>query len=135
MQQWIELNTKIANDSLAFLKHIGELNVKTTEAFLAQQKELTESFAATAEQNIEKLTAVKEPKEFLEIQNELLQSSVTSAIGNWKKAVATSTANRDAYSKLAEKSAKTAKSNMEQVVESVKQTTEAAKKAVKTSAK
>ena len=64
MLQWIELNTKIANDSLAFLKQVGELNVKTTDAFLAQQKELTESFTATAEQNIEKLTAVKEPKEF-----------------------------------------------------------------------
>ena len=85
MNQWIELNTKIANDSLAALKQLGELNVKTTEAFLAQQKELTESFAATAEKNIEKLTAVKEPKEFLELQNELLQSSVSSAVGNWKK--------------------------------------------------
>lgn len=135
MNQWIELNTKIANDSLAALKQLGELNVKTTEAFLAQQKELTESYTTTTEQNIDKLTAVKEPKEFLELQNEMLQSSITFALGNWKKAVASANTNRDAYKKLSEKSLKTAKSNMDKVVESAKKTTteatEAAQKAVK----
>ncbi len=134
MQQWIDLNTKIANDSLATLKQFGELNVKTTEAFFAQQKEITEGLASTTEQSIEKLSAAKDPKDFFEMQNEMLQSSINFALGNWKKAMTSAETSRDAYKKLSEKSLKTAKSNMDQVVESAKKTTteatEAAKKAV-----
>ncbi len=136
MQHIIDLNTKIANDSLATFKQFNELNAKTTEAFFAQQKEITEGLAATAEQNIEKLSAAKDPKSFMEVQSEMFQSSINFAMGNWKKAVETAESNRDAYKKLSEKSMKTAKSNADQVVDSVKKTTtevtEAAKKAVKT---
>ncbi|GAA0404222.1 hypothetical protein GCM10009133_11070 [Cocleimonas flava] len=135
MQQWIDLNTKIANDSLATLKQFGELNVKTTEAFFAQQKEMTEGLTSTTEQNIEKLSAAKDPKDFFEMQNEMFQNSINFAMGNWKKAMSTVETNRDAYKKLSEKSLKTAKGNMDKVVESAKKTTteatEAAKKAVK----
>jgi len=135
MQQWIDLNTKIANDSLATLKQFGELNVKTTEAFLSQQKEVTETLAATAEQNVEKLSATKDPKDFFEMQNEMFKNSMNFALGNWKTVMSTAQSNSDAYKKLSEKSLKTAKSNMDQVVESAKKTTteatEAAKKAVK----
>ena len=135
MQTWIDLNTKIANDSLATLKQFGELNVKTTEAFFAQQKEMTEGLTSTTEQNIEKLSAAKDPKDFFEMQNEMFQNSVNFAMGNFKKAMATAESNRDAYKKLSDKSLKTAKGNMDKVVESAKKTTteatEAAKKAVK----
>ena len=135
MQQWIDLNTKIANDSLATLKQFGELNVKTTEAFFAQQKEMTEGLTSTTEKNIEKLSAAKDPKDFFEMQKEMFQTSMDLALGNWKKAVASTESNRAAYKKLSEKSLKTAKTNMDKVVESAKkattEATEAAKKAVK----
>jgi len=135
MQQWIDLNTKIANDSLATLKQFGELNVKTTEAFFAQQKEITESLTSTTEQNVEKLSAAKDPKDFFEMQSNMFQSTMKFAMGNWDKSVATAEANKEAYTKLSEKSLKTAKGNMDKVVESAKKTTEtataAAKKAVK----
>ncbi len=135
MQQWIDLNTKLANDSLATLKQFGELNVKTTEAFFAQQKEVTETLASTAEQNIEKLTAAKDPKDFFEMQKEMFKNSMDFALGNWKSSMASAETNNDAYKKLSEKSLKTAKTNMDKVVESAKKTTteatEAAKKAVK----
>ena len=131
MQQWIDLNTKLANDSLATLKQFGELNVKTTEAFFAQQKEVTETLAATTEQNIEKLTATKDPKDFFEMQKEIFQNSMDFALGNWKSSMASAEANSDAYKKLSEKSLKTAKTNMDQVVESAKKTTETAKAAAK----
>ena len=135
MQQWIDLNTKIANDSLATLKQFGELNVKTTEAFFAQQKEITEGLASTTEQNIEKLSAAKDPKDFFEMQNELFQSSMNFALGNWKKAVATAETNRDAYKKLSEKSLKTAKSNIDEVVKTAKETAETATASVKKATK
>ena len=139
MQQLIELNTKLANDGLAALKQLAELNTKTTETLAAQNKELVEGYTSTTEANIEKLTAVKEPKQFLDLQNEMFQSSITFALGNWKKALATANTSRDAYRDLAESSMKTAKSNMELATESVKKTTEAATetatKAVKTAAK
>jgi len=135
MQQWIDLNTKLANDSLATLKQFGELNVKTTEDFFAQQKEMTEGLKSTVEQNVEKLTAAKDPKDFFAMQKEMFQTSMDFALGNWKKAMASTETSRDAYKKLSDKSLKTAKSNMDQVVESAKKTTteatEAAKKAVK----
>ena len=135
MQQWIDLNTKIANDSLATLKQFGELNVKTTEAFLAQQKEITETLASSTEQNVEKLSAAKDPKDFFQIQSEMFQNTMKFAMGSWDKSVSSAEANKEAYAKLSEKSLKTAKGNMDQVVESAKKTTEtataAAKKAVK----
>ncbi len=135
MHAWIDINTKIANDGLATLKQFGELNVKATEAFLAQQKEITENLASTTKQSIEKLSAAKDPKDFFKMQNELFQNSMNFALGNWKKTVATAETNHDAYKKLSEKSLKTAKSNMDKMVESAKKTTteatQAAKKAVK----
>lgn len=135
MQQWIELNTKIVNDGLAALKQLGEINTKATESFLAQQKEIAEDYTATAQENVEKLTAVKEPKELLDLHNQIFQSSITFALGNWNKALASANTSRDAYRDLAESSMKTAKSNMEQAAESVKQASEEVKKAVKPASK
>ena len=135
MKQLIELNNKLTNDSLAVLKQFSELNVKTTEAFVAQQKEVTEKLAASTEQNFEKLSAAKDPKVFLEMQSEMLQNSMTAAMDFWKSASATAESNSQAYKKLSEKSLKTAKSNMEEVVKSAKETTETATAAVKKAAK
>ena len=135
MQQWIDLNNKLTNDSLAALKQFGELNVKTTEAFVAQQKEVTEKLAASTEQNIEKLSAAKDPKNFFEMQSEMLQNSMNVALDFWKTAASTAESNSDAYKKLSEKSLKTAKSNMDQVVKSAKETSETATAAVKKAAK
>jgi len=135
MKQLIELNNKLTNDSLAVLKQFSELNVKTTEAFVAQQKEVTEKLAASAEQNFEKLSAAKDPKAFLEMQSEMLQRSMTAATDFWKSASATAESNSQAYKKLSEKSLETAKSNMEEVAKSAKETTETATAAVKKAAK
>ena len=135
MQQWIDLNTKLTNDSLAVLKQLGELNVKTTEAFVSQQKEVTEKLAASSEKNFEKLSAAKDPKVFFEMQSEMFQNSMNVAMDFWKTAAATAESNRDAYKKLSEKSLKTAKSNMDQVVKSAKETTESATAAVKKATK
>ena len=135
MQQWIDINTKLTNDSVAVLKQLGELNVKTTEAFVAQQKEIAEKLATSSEQNFEKLSAAKDPKVFFEMQSEMFQNSMTVAMDFWKDAAATAETNRDAYKKLSEKSLKTAQSNIDEVVKSAKETTETATAAVKKATK
>ena len=134
MNQLIELNNKLTNDSLAVLKQFSELNVKTTEAFVAQQKEVTEKLAATAKQNVEKLSATKDPKAFLELQSEMLQNSMTAAMDFWKTASSTAESNSAAYKKLSEKSLKTAKSDMDEVVKAAKETAETATASIKKAA-
>lgn len=134
MKQWIDLNTKIANDSLATLKQFGELNVKTTEAFLAQQKEITETLTSSTEQNVEKLSAAKDPKDFFQIQSEMFQNTMKFAMGSWDKSVSSAEANKEAYAKLSEKSLKTAKSDMDEVVKTVKETAETAAASIKEAA-
>ncbi len=131
----IILKQSLTNDSLAVLKQFSELNVKTTEAFVAQQKEVTEKLAATAKQNVEKLSAAKDPKVFLELQSEMLQDSMTAAMDFWKTASSTAESNSEAYKKLSEKSLKTAKSNMDEVVKTAKETAETATASVKKAAK
>ena len=135
MKQLIELNNKLTNDGLAVLKQFGELNVKTTEAFIAQQKEVTEKLAATSELNVEKLSAAKDPKVFLELQSEMLQNSMTAAMDFWKSTSATAESNSQAYKKLSEKSLKTAKSNMDEVVKVAKETADTATASVKKATK
>ena len=135
MQQWIDVNTKLTNDSLAIIKQFGELNAKTTEAFVSQQNEVTKKLAASTEQNLEKLSSAKDPKDFFQMQSEMFQNSMNTAMDFWKTAASTAESNSDAYKKLSEKSLKTAKKNMNEVVKSAKETSEtataAAKKAVK----
>ena len=135
MKDLIELNNKLTNDGLAALKSFGELNVKTTEAFVAQQKEATEKLTATAKQNAEKLSAVKDPKAFLELQSEMLQDSMAAAMDFWKTASSTAESNSAAYKKLSDASLKTAKSNLDEVVKTAKETAETATASVKKAAK
>lgn len=140
MQQWIELNTKITNDGLAAMKQIAEINKKTTETLVAQQKGMLEEYTTTTKGSMEKLAAVKDQKAFLALQSEMFQNTITSALGNWKTIVATATSGNDEYKALAEdtmniakenmeKVAASAKANMEQTAATVKDATEAVKKA------
>ena len=135
MQQWIELNTKMANETLASFKQFGEVSQKAAESLFAQQKEAYENFTVTAKANMEKLSAVKEQKDFLDVQNDIFQDAVSSALGEWKKTLAVTSSSHDAYRELAEDVMKTAKSNVEQTVASAKEASEAVKEAVKPTAK
>ena len=131
MQQWIDLNTKVANDSLTTLKQLGELNLKTMQSFFGQQKDMYEEYNAAAKSNFEKLRSAKDPQSFVKVQNEIFQNSVSTALGNWKKTMAVAVSSQESYRDLAEEAIQLAKSDLEQTAESVKETTEAVKKAVK----
>lgn len=135
MQQWIDLNTKVANDSFAALRQLGEINIKTAQSLFGQQKEIFDDYKVNAKSNVEKLSSAKDPQSFLNIQNEIFQNSVASAFGNWEKTMAVVVSSQEAYRTLAEETMQLAKSNMEQTEDSIKQTTEAVKKAVKPTVK
>lgn len=135
MQPWIDLNTKFFNDGLAAMKQLAELNQKTAATFYEQQKGMFDDMTATAKANMEKLAEVKEQKAFLELQNEMFQGAVNTAVGNWKKSISTTTDSQEAYRALADELATTAKANMEETAASVKKATEEVKKAVKPAAK
>ncbi len=131
MQQWIDLNTKVAHDSLATLMQFGELNLKTASSFYGQQKEMYADYQVNTKSNVEKLAAAKDPQSYFKLQNEIFQDSVASALGNWKKNMAVMISSQEAYRTLAEETMQLAKSNLELTAASVKQTTENVERAVK----
>jgi len=131
MQQWIDLNNKVAQDTLATLKQLGELNLNTAETFFGQQKEVFENYKDSANSDFEKLTTAKDQHTLLNTQNEIFQNTLTSALGNWKNTIAAVVSSQEAYRNLAESTMDLAKSNFEQTADSVKQTTEAVEKSVK----
>lgn len=135
MQQWIDLNNKVAHDTLATLKQLGELNLNTVETLFGQQKEVFEDYKVSAKNNYEKLTTAKDQHTLLNTQNEIFQNTLTSALGNWKNSMAAVVSSQEAYRDLAESTMELAKSNLEQTATSVKQTTEAVEKAVKPTTK
>lgn len=135
MQQWIDLNNKVAHDTMATLKQLGELNMNTAETFFGQQKEVFENYKSSADSDYEKLTAAKDQSTLLNAQNEIFQNTLTSALGNWKNTMAAVVSSQEAYRNLAESTMELAKSNLEQTASSVKQTTEAVEKAVKPTTK
>lgn len=139
MQQWIDLNTKIVNDNLAVLKQFGEINKKAAESLFAEQKEIADGYSAAAKENMKKLSEVKDQSAYLDLQNEIFQSSVTSALGSFKKSVEVSTSSQAAYRELAEETMKTMKGNLEQAAATAKEATatvaETAKQAAKPATK
>lgn len=135
MQQWIDLNNKVAHDTLATLKQLGELNLNTVETFFGQQKEVFENYKVSTKNNFEKLTTAKDQHTLLTTQKEIFQNTLTSALGDWKNTMAAVVSSQEAYHNLTESSMELAKNNLEQTATSVKQTTEAVEKAVKPTSK
>ncbi|HJL66060.1 MAG: phasin family protein [Arenicellales bacterium] len=133
----INLFTEIAEKSVATIKEVGELNLRTFEALAAKQVEIVQNAAETGAQQSAALTDIKDIKDINDInqaitaQSELATSFADQLSANVNQIADIFKSAQDEFTGLADKVLADAKVNAEKVASISKDEVEKAVKAAK----
>jgi phasin family protein len=118
--EMFELATKVAEESYAAMKKLGETNVKTMQTLFDHQMAMMNSCVASAQETTEKLAGVKDVKQVVELQLELAKACSEKSISNFNEVVEVMNTARDEYTSLLEENVKTAEKNVKQAAKTRK---------------
>ncbi|OOZ42420.1 phasin family protein [Solemya elarraichensis gill symbiont] len=118
--QWIELTNKMTEDMYSAFKKLAETNVATMQDLVEKQAEMVSSCVESAQDNAEKLSSVKDVKEAMSLQSEIVRSCGEKMVGNYKEVTALLKDAQEGISSLVEENVKTAEANVEKVTAAAK---------------
>ena len=112
--EMIELANKIAEETYGAFKKLNDTNVKTMQTLFDHQVALMNSCVTDAQETAEKLAAVKDYKEAVELQIKLAKECGEKSVSNYNEAVEMMNTTRDEYIALIDENLKTAEKNVKQ---------------------
>lgn len=118
--QWLELANKMAEDTYEAVKKLNETNVKTMQNLVEKQASVMTSCLETAQENMEKLAAVKDYKELATVQGEIMRTCGEKVLSNYKDVMSMVGEARDEVSGLVNENIQTAESNLKKAASTAK---------------
>jgi len=114
--EWLNLTGNAAEDAYTAMKKLNETNIKTAQKLFEQQTEMLTDSMEFAQSGMEKLSAVKNPKDLASLQNELLRNYGEKMLGNYQSVVSVFNEAHESLGGLVEDNLKTAEANIKKAV-------------------
>lgn len=118
--EMLEMANKVAEESYAAMKKLNDTNVKTMQSLFDHQMAILNGCVSSAQETAEKLMAVKDAKQAVELQLEVAKECGEKSISNYNEVVEMMNAARDEYTSLFEENVKAAEKNVKQAAKTRK---------------
>ena len=119
-EQWVKMATQMAEDAYEAMKKLNEVNVKTVQKVVEQQSAMMTDCLKSAQDGIEKLSAVKDYQQLAAAQNELFSACTEKMIGNYQNVVSLFNTAGEELGELVEANVKTAEANLKSAAKKAK---------------